>query len=269
MDLCVTSKLRTGTEIPNTQGTCCATWRRCVRWLRLVCRIHRARIFRVTRDGRQKFWMWLPDFMDAQDTRVMQYQHKAVGITRIRVLHQSGIVYHDPAAENHGRKCKTPWYSSQDICTDTRWQDCCGSDNWKNFGRKWLGKFQTWECLCLHREKVFSPSMWAKKKGGKGNMLEPMMDILMMENRAWKQRPAPILFLSKSDGCLAGRGPTQIPLLDHMTWRAFDETRGKILRIGKTRKSSNFTKSPHRVWVITKFKDEELDRQTRLLVVWM
>ena len=40
-------------------------------------------------------------------------------------------VYHDPAAQKHRTKSKTPWYRMKENCTDAHWQDCCGNDNLK------------------------------------------------------------------------------------------------------------------------------------------
>ena len=69
------------------------------------------------------------------------------------------------------------WFLLNEICTDTRSQDCCGKDILKKFCWNWDGEeVPNWESLCVHRKQGLFSSVYVDdiKMTGRKQKLSPM-----------------------------------------------------------------------------------------------
>ena len=76
------------------------------------------------------------------------------------------------------------------------------------------------------------------------------------ENQARKQRFVGLIYLSRhrQPFYMVGRGPTRTSLLGHMTLRGLRRNAWTCAANSQTWKSSNFSTSPHRMWMISNSK---------------
>ena len=148
------------TKFEKIQRTSCTSWRRCERWLLLVCSVYRARIFRVTHDRAAHDRRQVSDchFQTSRMHRTSSWctiglhprkngrRAKVVGITNVRT--SSDL---DPSAQNPPSKIMGHFSRSRGASRKKRVRTplsriAVGRTIWESLDRKRPGKVPNWEC---------------------------------------------------------------------------------------------------------------------------
>ena len=82
--------------------------------------------------------------------------------------------FHDSSGPNHGQTSKTPWYLSNDICTDTRLLASCGKDNLKwSIGTGMRKSTELGMSICSSKTRTIPVSMDDIKVAGQKQNVAP------------------------------------------------------------------------------------------------
>ena len=177
-------KLRIGQGVQKRHRTCCATWRLCEWWLTLVCRVHRAGIFRVTHDSRQSSgchfqtfrvhrtssWCRIGLYAGQNGRCTIGMKNSQIGMSRY--LDSSTKTRMTKIMVQYGKPSRS---SRKEFARSRSGRTLVGKAiRERSFGKR-LGKVSNWECLFVNQAKglILFVSVDDIKMAGKTEDIEP------------------------------------------------------------------------------------------------